>query len=591
MRARAEVELQQSTGWAWGERSSDAAAVALFVFNRPEHTLRTVESLKRNQGALATDLFVFSDSSRLDSQAGLVQQVRTYLRSIDGFRSVMIIERDRNWGLADSIMDGVSTVVNARGSVIVLEDDMLTSPHFLTYMNEALEKYRNDERVVSVHGYVYPVESALPETFFLRGADCWGWATWKRGWELFNPNGQYLLEELKRRNLLREFDFNGSYPFARMLQRQIQGKNDSWAVRWYASAFLADKLTLYPGRSLVHNIGNDDSGTHSGASARMDNVLSHTPISLRNIEVQPSQQGLQAFVQFFQRSQSIRRRVLGKVISPSLKTALRGLARNWLPPVVERRVRGLVVGGSFEGDFATWDQACAHCTGYDDTRILAKVLDATLRVKCGVAAFERDSVLFDKVEYAWPMLAGLMSAAARDGGRLNVLDFGGALGSSYFQNLAFLQTLPEVQWNVVEQEHYVDVGRAHIEHGPLHFYRTINECLSETHPNVVLLSSVLQYLQSPTEVLQRLSESGASCLIIDRTPFAAAGRGRLLIQRVPPRIYSASYPMWVFSHAEIMQILNPGWRLLASNVSPEGAVISKEGLEFTFRGLLLEARR
>lgn len=568
-----------------------AAAVALFVFNRPDHTRRTVEALRRNQLAPATDLFIYSDSFRLDSQAESVQKVRTYLRGVDGFKSVTMVERDRNWGLARSIIDGVTSIVNAHERVIVLEDDMLTSRYFLTYMNEALERYQNDERVVSIHGYVYPVERTLPEAFFLRGADCWGWATWKRGWDLFNPDGQFLLGELKRRNLVREFDFNGSYPFSRMLKRQVQGKNNSWAVRWYASAFLANKLTLYPGRSLVHNIGNDDTGTHSGATVRMDNVLTQTPIDLNNVAVQPSQEGWCAFEQFFHRSQSIQHRLLGKVFSGSRKRALQGLARNWLPPAIERWARGLVVGGGFEGDFATWEQARAQCTGYDEQTILTKVLEATLKVQDGVAAFERDSVLFDEIEYAWPLLAGLMSAAARAGGRLNVLDFGGALGSSYFQNRMFLQTLPEVRWNVVEQAHYVDAGRAHIEHGPLHFYRTIEQCLGQTQPNVVLLSSVLQYLKSPHEILQRLSESGATYLIIDRTPFAMGEKGRLLVQRVPARIYSASYPMWVFSHGELMNSLDARWRLVASNLSPEGVQSSRQGYEFSFRGLLLEARR
>ena len=591
MLERAEVESSPSSGVALDARVDTMAAVALFVFNRLEHTRRTVESLKRNEGASATDLFVFSDSFKLDSQAESVQKVRAYLRGVDGFRSVMLIERDHNWGLARSIIDGVSSVVNARGSVIVLEDDMVTSPHFLSYMNEALERYRDDERIVSIHGYVYPVESALPEAFFLRGADCWGWATWKRGWELFNPDGQYLLDELKRRHLVGEFDFNGTYPFSRMLTRQIQGKNDSWAVRWYASAFLANKLTLYPGRSLVHNIGNDDSGTHSRATARMDGALSHTPINLTNIAVQPSHDGWRAFVEFFKRSQSFRRRLLEKVLAASRKGPVKRLVKNWLPPALERWARGLVLGGGFEGDFATWEEACAQCTGYADKRILAKVLDATLKVKCGEAAFERDSVLFDEIEYAWPVLAGLMSAAARACGRLNVLDFGGALGSVYFQNLAFLQTLPEVRWNVIEQSHFVEAGRSCIEHGPLHFYRTIEECLSQTQPTVVLLSSVLQYLESPTEVLRRLSATGAASLIIDRTPFATGDQGRLMVQHVPPRIYSASYPMRVFSYRELIDSLDTDWRVVALNESPEGVQCSKEGFEFTFCGLLLETRK
>ena len=188
-------------------------------------------------------------------------------------------------------------------SIIVLEDDMVTSPYFLTYMNEALEKYADDDRVVSIHGWVFPVAKSLPEAFFLLGADCWGWATWRRGWDCFNNNGQFLLNELKCRKLIHAFDFNGLYPYSKMLESQIKGKNDSWAVRWHASAFLAGKLTLYPGRSLVHNIGNDNSGTHCGESADLDVILSVSPINLNNISVEPSQQGRLAFVDFFRKGE------------------------------------------------------------------------------------------------------------------------------------------------------------------------------------------------------------------------------------------------------------------------------------------------
>jgi hypothetical protein len=170
-------------------------------------------------------------------------------------------------------------------------------------MNEALEQFVDDDRVISVHGYVYPVEIELPEAFFLTGADCWGWATWRRGWALFNSEGQYLLDELVRRHLIQEFDYNGAYPFLNMLKDQIKGANDSWAIRWHASAFLAGKLTLYPGRSLVHNIGNDSSGTHCGDSDSMDAKLSETKIDLNNFAVEPSQMGREAFENFFRQSQ------------------------------------------------------------------------------------------------------------------------------------------------------------------------------------------------------------------------------------------------------------------------------------------------
>lgn len=275
--------------------------IALFVYNRPEHTRRTVESLKQNKWAAESDLIIYSDAPKSEAQAGKVGEVREYIRRIDGFKSVTVIERETNFGLATSIIDGVTAIVKKYGRIIVLEDDMVTAPYFLSYMNEALELYADDDRVVSIHGYVYPVGRSLPDAFFLLGADCWGWATWSRGWACFNSDGQFLLDELKRRKLVRAFDYNGAYPFSEMLENQIKGENDSWAVRWYASAFLADKLTLYPGRSLVHNIGSDNSGTHCGDSSGYDTELSTTAINLNGVEVKASQEGIKAFEAFFRR--------------------------------------------------------------------------------------------------------------------------------------------------------------------------------------------------------------------------------------------------------------------------------------------------
>jgi hypothetical protein len=291
--------------------NASTSPIALFTYARPDHTQRTVESLLRNPQAPDHDLIVFSDAAHTPYNRAAVDEVRTYLASIRGFRRVTIYHRPHNFGLAKSIIGGVSQVLTEHQRIIVLEDDMVTSPHFLAYMNNALERYADDGRVISIHGYVYPVQQALPEAFFLPGADCWGWATWRRGWRFFNPDGQALLDELKHRDLLNEFDFNGAYGYSQMLEGQIRGTNDSWAVRWYASAFLAGKLTLYPGRSLVHNIGNDSSGTHCGADTRHDVELSMTPIDLSKLEVSASVIGREAFETFFRKSHA---NLVGKLV-------------------------------------------------------------------------------------------------------------------------------------------------------------------------------------------------------------------------------------------------------------------------------------
>lgn len=261
------------------------APTALFVYNRLEHTKRVIEALQKNVLASESDLIIFSDGPKHEKDVKKIDEVRKYLKTIDGFKSIEIFEKENNLGLSNSIISGVTEVVNRYGKIIVLEDDLVVSPYFLEFMNNALVKYENEEKVISIHGYIYPIKNKLPETFFIKGADCWGWATWKRGWDLFEPNGQKLLDELLNKNLTKAFDFNGSYPYILMLRSQIKGFNSSWAIRWYASAFLADKLTLYPGESSVVNIGFDKSGVHTGKNRYFDVSINKSLIELKDIPI------------------------------------------------------------------------------------------------------------------------------------------------------------------------------------------------------------------------------------------------------------------------------------------------------------------
>ncbi len=274
---------------------SDLAPIALFVYNRPDHLIRVAAALAHNREASATKLFIYSDAPKSATAKEKVEAVRSVARTITGFQSVDVVEQSVNLGVARSVVQGVSRLAEQFGKVIVLEDDLLPSRHFLGYMNTALDRYENDDRVVSVHAYSYPVRDQLPETFFLRGADCWGWATWKRGWDIFEEDGRKLLGELTRRKLTYDFDFNGSYPYTQMLRDCIDGKNDSWAIRWYASAFLLGKLTLYPGSAQVQNIGADGSGIHVGAIRSFEHQQWGEPVSVGNVPVHESESSRRAF--------------------------------------------------------------------------------------------------------------------------------------------------------------------------------------------------------------------------------------------------------------------------------------------------------
>lgn len=238
-------------------------------------------------------------------------------------------------------------------------------------------------------------------------------------------------------------------------------------------------------------------------------------------------------------------------------TDAKGLIRDFLPPILHRQILKFRANAvRFEGSYSTWEEATNCASGYDGEEILSKVLAATLQVKQGNAVFERDSVLFEEIEYSWPVLAGLMCAAARNDGRLNVLDFGGALGSSYFQNRKFMRQLNYVQWNVVEQHHFVDAGLQYIQDQHLRFYKSIEDCLQDNRINVVLLSGVLQYLPSPRDFLDKLISVKADSLILDRTSFSTDGIETIKLQHVPKNIYKATYPCHIFDERELCQYIS-----------------------------------
>jgi hypothetical protein len=262
------------------------APIALFVYNRLDHAKETLDALRKNVLANQSDLIIFSDAPKTEKQVKAVREVRKYLAKIGGFKSVTIVERPVNLGLANSIIDGVTKMCNDFGKVIVLEDDLVTTSYFLQYMNDALDFYEKDESVVAVDAYMYPIKAAMPETFFLKDPGCWGWATWQRGWMLFESDGDKLLEQLRRKNLEKVFDYDGSYPYTQMLIDQIKKKNNSWAIRWYASIFLQDKLVLHVGKSLVINIGNDNSGTHGGKTDFYNVELNTQPVKIQKIALQ-----------------------------------------------------------------------------------------------------------------------------------------------------------------------------------------------------------------------------------------------------------------------------------------------------------------
>lgn len=286
------------------------APVAIFAYKRADKLRNLLDSLAKCDESSRTDFTIFIDGPKNELEAKEVRSVIAVAEEESRLGFVRIRRRQSNLGLSKSIIMGVSECLYSHDRVIVLEDDLVVSPYYLKFMNEALQLYENSEEVVSVHGFVYPTGQSLPETFFLRGADCWGWGTWRRGWEVFSPDAAALLSQIKNHPDKADFDFNGQYEFTRLLKNEVSGKVESWAVRWYASAFLAGKLTLYPGEPLVVNTGLDGSGTHRSRDSRFHVELSKGPVSLSWQLPQESTFARQAFEEFFR---STRRTFLDKV--------------------------------------------------------------------------------------------------------------------------------------------------------------------------------------------------------------------------------------------------------------------------------------
>jgi len=291
------------------------APILLFTYNRPEHTRRVIESLQLNTLATESHLTIYSDHWKTDADRAMVEEVRQILSGgITGFASVTVIEQAENKGLAQSIISGVSKALEVHDRVIVLEDDLVVAPHFLQFMNDALETYKDEPRVGHIQACDFTQDASLPDTFLIKWTGSWGWATWKRAWQHFNPDGKALLAELKERKLTRTFDFNGNYGFTRMLRRQIEGKNNSWAIRWNASLFLKDILSLNVGKSLVQNEGFDGSGTNCGSGGLYSSQLWLEPLPVEKISpIEENKAARKVYEQYYHCTNSFKAKAIRRI--------------------------------------------------------------------------------------------------------------------------------------------------------------------------------------------------------------------------------------------------------------------------------------
>ena len=264
------------------------APVLVFGYNRPNLLLQCLNALEKSETAIDSTVYIFIDGPKNASDKIKIEKIRSLETNKYGFHKIFFYFSEFNKGLANSIIDGIDLVLETYDSVIIVEDDLIVSEKFLLFCNESLRDFQNEEIIGSVVGYSPEFNELLTEPYFINRADCWGWATWKNRWELFERDAGTLLSKIQNLGLEFEFDFYGTFPYTEMLKLEAEGKIDSWAIRWQASMLINKKLSFYPPKSLILNLGFEGVGTHGTKTNVHNTILSQEkvimPIGLKLAE-------------------------------------------------------------------------------------------------------------------------------------------------------------------------------------------------------------------------------------------------------------------------------------------------------------------
>ena len=249
--------------------------IIIFTYNRLDHLNILIDSLKKNNLFSTSKVYVFSDGPKNENDKKKIEKIRFNLKKLLISKNSEIIERKNNIGLSKNIISGINQTFNIHKQAIILEDDLEVSPLFLDYMNDALNLYADNENVASISGYMYPIDPKKFSNvfFFLKLIESWGWGTWKRSWNNFETDSAKLKKAINKKKLIDEFNLSSGISYYKMLNDNIKGKNDSWAIRWYASTFLKNMFTLFPNKSFVKNIGIDNSGENCNYTTVYDSII------------------------------------------------------------------------------------------------------------------------------------------------------------------------------------------------------------------------------------------------------------------------------------------------------------------------------
>ncbi|ACB75053.1 methyltransferase, TIGR04325 family [Opitutus terrae] len=555
-----------------GMNANSTIPVVLITYARPAHLARTLAALKKNRVPL---ILAYSDGAKGPADAPLVKNAREILRAVD-WCELRLVERTENLGLGRNVLTAVSDVAQRNEAFIVWEEDLVAVPGAYAWICSALHAYAHDRRVMSVTGWTHPrvtPSDAGESPYFDARAECWVWGAWARSWRgMDQETAAQKLRAAAKRGLAPD-----AYGADLPAMARVERKKNIWAVRWVYHHLEYGGLCVRPPWSMVEHIGFDRQASHAEVAVEWANLPLRPAPTIPQQWPQPKEN-------------SACRMLWKSVRGPSRwRTRARRVAKTIVPEWLRGWARAAFGWKWFEGDYATWADAKRRSRGYDDAAIVERVLRATCAVRDGRAAFERDGVTFASAVPEEGLVAALRIVAKATGGRLHMLDFGGALGTTYWRHRGELADLEELRWDVVEQRSFVAAGKVHLSGEGLEFFDSIEAADEARAHDVLLASTSLQYLEDPNRILERWIERGYPWLLFNNLPLHRTGRTRIAVQRVPPCIYPASYPVWFFNRQDFMRQLVDAYETVHEFSSE--AVWPVSWRWYSSTGLLLRRKR
>ena len=559
----------------------ELAPIVIFTYNRPDKTLSVINSLKRNNQAKQSDLYVFSDGINKSKKDDFfrVNCVREIIKNIDGFKNIHIIHRKKNMGLYKNITSGLDYIFKKRKKAIILEDDIVVSQNFLKYMNDSLILYENDNEVGSICSNLSKNKEKLPNTFFSYHQDCWGWGAWRRSWKLFNHNSQKLLKKIKDQGLEKKFNFENQYDFLRLLEEN-QIKKRSWAVNWYASLFVHKKLNLYSSIPMSKNIGFGQDSTNSKITLKVVEIEKNIiNIKYKKIKIEELQKGYEAIVNYYKKNTNTK--------YFDLKNRIKRKAK-WIKIVVKNFITGDKNKFFFKGPFNTWKDALINSEGYHSSKIIDKLFISAMKVKNKKFAYERDTVLFSQPSYNWMLLYNIFKYF-NNYRNFNLIDFGGSLGSTYFQHKLFLNSFKTMKWNIIEQSKISKIGNKFFSNKNLKFFNNLEPAIKKNKSKFIILNNVLQYIENPSYIIDILSKYKGMTIIIDNIIFTEKNKDIIIVQKTPKRIYEATYPLRIFSKSKFLKKISQYFKIIENKKNNFSFDLSFDNVDYKSEYLIIKS--